>query len=166
MAHSLNNIARTRFALGANHRSTLGYAAQGLAQVLGTADKRYVKLCLVDMVNVIGRTEHLTLVDIVNLYGLQYLCLGNVADAALCHHGYAHGLLNTANHFRVAHSRYTTCCTYIGRNSLKCHHGACSCLFGYACLFRGCNVHNNSALKHLGQLTIQCLSFVHLLCVY
>lgn len=55
VTHGLNDVARTRLPLGANHRGALGNTAQRLAQIAGAADKRHVKLGLVDVIDVIGR---------------------------------------------------------------------------------------------------------------
>ena len=70
VAHGLNDVARTRLTLGANHRGALGNAAQRLAQAAGTADKRDVKLGLVDVVDIVGGGENLGLVDVIDLDGL------------------------------------------------------------------------------------------------
>ncbi len=55
MAHSLYHVTRSGFAFRANHRCSLGYAAQGLAQIACSTHERHVETCLVDMVDVIGR---------------------------------------------------------------------------------------------------------------
>ena len=70
MTYGLDHVARARLALGADHRGTLGNTAQRLAQVAGTADKRDVKLGLVDVVDIVGGGENLGLVDVIDLDGL------------------------------------------------------------------------------------------------
>ena len=155
---SLHHVARSWFALSAYHRGTFGNAAQSLAQVLGTADERHVKLRLVDVVNIVGRREYLALVDVVYLYGLQYLCLGKVANAALCHHGYGDSLLYALYHLGVAHTRHATGCTDVCWNALQSHHCTCTGCFGNLCLLRCRYIHNHTALEHLCQVAVQFLS--------
>ena len=160
VTHSLNDIARTRLTLGANHRGALGNTAQRLAQVFGSTDKGHVKLGLVDMIDVIGRTQHLALVDIVNLNGLQDLSLSNMADTALRHHGDAHSLLDATNHLGVTHTADTACGTDIGRDTFKGHHGTGTGCLGNPGLFRSSHVHDNTTLQHLSQLAVEQCSFV------
>ena len=154
VTHGLHHITCARLTLGANHRSTLSNTAQSLAQVLSTTHEGHVELCLVDMVDIVGGREHFAFVNIVDLDGLQYLSLGDVADAAFCHHGDAHGLLNATNHLRVTHARYASSRTDVGRNTFKRHHGTGTSLFSDAGLFRSCYVHNHTTLQHLGQIAV------------
>lgn len=93
VAYSTDDVARARLALGADHRGALGNTAQRLAQIAGAADKRHVKLGLVDVIDVIGRGENLGLIDVVDLDGLKDLRLDDVTDAALGHDGDGDGLL-------------------------------------------------------------------------
>ena len=104
VTHGLHHVTSAWLTLRANHCGTFGDASQGLAQILRTAYEGHVEFRLVDVVDVVGRTEHLALVDVVNLDSLQDLCLGDMTDAALRHHGDAHSLLDATNHLRVAHS--------------------------------------------------------------
>ena len=104
MANGLDHVARARLALGADHRGALGDAAQRLAQVTGTADKRDVKLGLVDVVDIVGGGENLGLIDVVDLDGLKDLRLDDVTDAALGHDRDGDGLLNALDHLGVTHA--------------------------------------------------------------
>ena len=70
---------------GADHGGALGNAAQGLAQVATAADEGHLEGVLVDVVDVVGRGEHLRLVDVVDAQGLQDLRLHKVANAGLGH---------------------------------------------------------------------------------
>ena len=155
VAYSLDDVARARLALGADHRGALGNTAQRLAQIAGAADKRHVKLGLVDVIDVIGRGENLGLIDVVDLDGLKDLRLDDVADAALGHDGDGDGLLDALDHLGVAHARHTTCGTDIGRDALECHDGAGARLFGDACLLGRGDVHDDAALEHLRELAIE-----------
>ena len=161
VAHCLHDIAGARFALGTNHGSALIDTAQCLAQILGTANKRYIELGLVDVVLVICRREHFALVDVVNLDGLQNLCLCEVTDPALCHNRNADCLLNAPNHLRVAHTGYTAGCTDVCRNALQRHNGTSAGCLCDLCLLRCGDVHNDAALQHLRQVFIQFITISH-----
>ena len=103
MAYGLYHVASTGLSLGTNHGSALSYTSQCLSEVACTADKRYVKLCLVDVIDVVSRREHLALIDIVYLYCLKYLGLCDMTYTAFCHNRNADSSLNALYHLRVAH---------------------------------------------------------------
>ena len=86
MSYGLDDVARTRLALGTDHRCAFFDTAQRFAQILRSADKRYVEIALVDVENVVGRRKHFAFVDVVNFNGLQNLRFGKVPDTAFCHH--------------------------------------------------------------------------------
>ena len=155
VTHSLNDVARARLALGANHRGAFGNTAQRLAQVAGTADKRDVKLGLVNVVDIVGGGENLGLVDVIDLDGLQDLRLDNVTDAALGHNRDGDGLLDALDHLGVAHARDAACGADVGRNALECHDGAGARLLGDACLLGRGDVHDDAALEHLREFAIE-----------
>ena len=67
--HCLDDVARSRLSLGANHGRTFIHAAQGFAQIFGTADKGHFELALIDMVDIIGRGEHFAFIDVVDFNG-------------------------------------------------------------------------------------------------
>ena len=83
VAHGLDDVARARLALGAQHRRALGDAAQRLAETLAAADEGGGELVLVRVVAVVGHGEHLALVDEVHAHRLQHLRLHEVPDARL-----------------------------------------------------------------------------------
>ena len=161
MADSLNHVTGTRFTLGTDHGSTLVDTTQSLAQILCTADKRHIELGLVDVVLVICRREHFTLVDIVDLDRLQDLCFCEMTDTALCHNRNADSFLNAANHFRITHTGHTAGCTNVCRNAFQSHNGTGTGCFSNLCLFRCGNVHNDTALEHLCQIFIQFITTSH-----
>ena len=146
MAHYLHNVTGTGLAFGTDHRCTLVDTAQCFAQILGTADKRYVKLGFIDMVNIISRRKHLALVDIVNLQSLQNLCFYKMTDAHLCHNRNRNCVLNFLNQLQVAHACYAACCTDIGRNLFQCHNSAGTCCLRNTRLLQCRNIHNYAAL--------------------
>ena len=71
----LDDVAGSRFALGAHHRGALGDAPQRLAQVAAAADERNLEIVLLDMVLLVGRGQHLALVDEVHLQRFEDLRL-------------------------------------------------------------------------------------------
>ena len=155
MAHGLHHVARAGLALGADHRGALGDAAQRLAQIAGAADERHVELGLVDVIRVVGRGQHLGLVDVVDVDGLQHLGLHEVADAALGHNGDGHGLLDALDHLRVAHAGHAAGGADVGGDALERHDGASARLLGDVRLLRRGDVHDDAALQHLGKLAVQ-----------
>ena len=155
MAHGLDHVTGARLALRADHGRALLDATQRLAEILRAAHERHVEFTLVDVVDVVGGGEHLRLVDVVDLDGLQNACLGNVADTHLRHHRNRHGLLNALDHRRVAHTAYATGGADVGWNALQCHDGACTCVFGNACLFGRGHIHDHTALEHLCQVPVE-----------
>ena len=155
VTHCLNNVARARLALRANHGCAFRNAAQRLAQVARTADKRHVKRVFINVIRIVGGSQHLGFVNIVNLNGLQNLSLHGVTDAHLSHNGNAHRLLNALDHLRIAHARNAARSANVSGNALQSHNGARAGSFGDTCLLRRGNVHNHAALEHLGKLTVQ-----------
>jgi hypothetical protein len=83
VADGLDDVAGAGLALGADHRRALGDAPQRLAEVGRAAHERHLERPLVDVVGLVGRRQHLGLVDVVDLERLQHLRLDEVADAAL-----------------------------------------------------------------------------------
>ena len=70
MADGLYDITGTWFPFGTDHGCTFTDTTECFTEIFGTADKRNLELVLIDMVDVIGRREHFTLVDIVDLDSL------------------------------------------------------------------------------------------------
>ena len=110
------------------------------------------------MVGVICGRENLGLVDVVDIDCLQNLRLGEVSDAAFCHDGNTHRLLDTTDHRRIAHARHTTSGSDVSRNPLKCHYRTRTSLFRDARLFRRCHIHDYAAFEHLRELSIKNLT--------
>ena len=155
MAYGLHHVARARLSLRANHARALRNAAQRLAQVAGPAHKRHGKLPLVYVERVVRGGEHLGLVDVVDVDGLQHLRLREVPYAALRHHGDGDGLLYAADHGGVAHAADAAGRADVRRDPLQRHHGARAGLLRYARLLGRRNVHDHAALQHLGQLAVE-----------
>ena len=86
VAHRLDDVAGAGLALRADHARALADAPQRLAEVGGAAHERHGERPLVDVVRLVGRGEHLALVDVVDAERLEDLGLDEVADAGLGHH--------------------------------------------------------------------------------
>lgn len=108
VADGLDDVAGTSLTLGADHGSTLVDAAEGLTEVLGTADVGDLEVVLVDVVGLIGRGQDLGLVNVVDTDRLDDLSLHKVADTDLGHHRDRHSLLDTLDHLGVRHAGNTT----------------------------------------------------------
>ena len=77
---------------------------------------------LVDVVRLVGRGEHLGLVDVVDAERLEHLRLGEVADAALRHDRDRDRGLDALDHRRVAHAGDAAVAADVGGNPLERHH--------------------------------------------
>ena len=80
MADRLDDVAGAGLALGADHAGALADAAQRLAEVGGPAHERHGEGPLVDVMGLVGRGEHLGLVDVVDPEGFEDLRLDEVPD--------------------------------------------------------------------------------------
>ena len=119
-------------------------------EVRGAADERHRELPLVDVVGVVGRGEHLGLVDVVDAEALQHLRLGEVADAGLGHDRDRHGLDDSVDHVGVAHPGDAALRADVGGDPLERHHGDRAGVLGDLRLLGGDDVHDDAALEHLG----------------
>ena len=155
VSHGLNDVARARFALGANHGCALGDTAKGFAQIARAADERHGELRFVDVVHIIGGRKHLRLVDVVDVNRLKNLSFDEMANAALRHNRDAYGLLNALDHFRVAHARHAASCANVCRNALQGHNGTRAGFLGDVRLLGRGDVHDDAALEHLGEVAVE-----------
>ena len=150
----LRNVAGTRLTLRADHGSALVDAAQGLAQVGRTADKRDLEGVLVDVVDVVGWAENFRFVHEVHAKRLQDLCFDLMADAGFGHDGNVNGLDDRVDEVRVGHAGNTALRADIGGHALQSHDRASSRICGYAGLFGRDNVHDDAALELVGQSSL------------
>ena len=154
MAHGLDHVAGAGLALGADHRRSLADPAQRLAEVGGAAHERHGELPLVDVVGLVGRGQHLGLVDEVDTERLEDLGLDEVADAGLGHHRDRHRGLDALDHLGIAHAGDATVAADVGRHPLERHHGAGAGVLGDLGLLGCDDVHDDAALEHLGQAAL------------
>ena len=151
VADSFDHIAGARFALGADHRGTLGDTTQRLAQVATATDKGHGKFVLVNVVIFVGGGEHFALINIIDPERLQNLRFDKVADARLGHHRDCHCGNDALDHIGVTHARHTTIATDVSRHPFQRHHRTRAGLFGNARLLRCHHIHDHAALEHLRQ---------------
>src|SRR5205814_1358739 len=83
--------AGARLALGADHRRALADATERLAEITAAAHEGDPERELVDVEVLVGRRQHLRLVDVVDGERLEDLRLDEVADARLRHDRDRHG---------------------------------------------------------------------------
>ena len=151
VAHGLDDVAGAGLALRADHGRALADAPQRLAEVGGAAHERHGEGPLVDVVGLVGRGEHLALVDVVDAERLEDLGLDEVADAGLGHHRDGDGGLDALDHLRVAHAGHAAVAADVGRHPLEGHHRDGAGVLGDLGLLGVDDVHDDAALEHLGQ---------------
>ena len=151
MADRLDDVAGAGLALGADHARALGDAPQRLAEVGGTAHERHGERPLVDVVRLVGRGEHLGLVDVVDAERLEHLGLGEVADPALGHHRDRDRGLDALDHRRVAHAGDAAVAADVGGHPLERHHRDGAGVLGDLGLLGRDDVHDDAAAQHLGE---------------
>ena len=83
----MDHVTSAGFTLGSDHGCALGNPPESLAQIARTADERHRELMLVHVMSFVRRSENFGFVDVIHSELLQNLCLGEMADAALGHHG-------------------------------------------------------------------------------
>lgn len=155
VADSLDDVASAGLALGSDHGSTLGDAAQGLAEVSATTDKGHAEGALLDVALVVGGRQDLGLVNVVDAQRLEDLALDEVADTGLCHDGDGDGLLDLLDHGRVRHAGDAAVLANVGGDSLEGHDGAGTRFLGDAGLLGVGDVHDDAALEHLGEAGLE-----------
>ena len=153
--HGMNYVTGTSFAFGADHRRAFRNTAQGLAQIAGAANERNREGVLIDVVRFVSRRKNFGLVDVVDAELLQDLRLGEMADAALGHHGDRYSGHDFANLLGGGHAGHAALSANLGGYALERHHGDRSGALGDFGLAGIGDVHNDAALQHFGQAGLQ-----------
>ena len=151
VADRLDDVAGAGLALRADHGRALGDAPQRLAEVRGAAHEGHGEAPLVDVVGLVGRGEHLALVDVVDAERLEDLGLDEVADAGLGHHRDGDDGLDALDHLGVAHAGHAAVATDVGRHPLEGHDRDGAGVLGDLGLLGVDHVHDHAAGQHLGQ---------------
>jgi hypothetical protein len=141
-------------ALGPDHRRALGDAPQRLAKVGRPADERDCERPLVDVMGVVGRGQHLGLVDVVDTERLQDLRLDEVPDPRLGHDRDRDRVDDRLDHVGIAHARDAALGANIGRDPFQGHDGHRAGILGDLGLLGGDDVHDHAALEHLGHAAL------------
>ena len=115
------------------------------------------------MVLVVGRREHLALVDEVDAEALQHLGFHEVSDTALRHDGDGHGFHDALDHGGVAHASHAAVGADVGRDALEGHDGHRSRILGDLRLLGVHDVHDDAALHHLREPDLNLQRALHLL---
>ena len=151
VAHRLHHVAGARLALAADHRGALRDPPERLTEIRGAADERNLEGPLVDVVRLVGRGEHLGLVDVVHLERLEHLCLHEVADPGLGHHRDGHGLLDLLDLGGIGHPSHATGRADVGGHALERHHSRRAGALRDEGMLGRDDVHDHPALEHLGE---------------
>ena len=149
-----DHVAGAGLALRADHACAFGNTTECFAKIGCATNERNIECPLVDVVGFVSRCENFGLVDVVDLQRLKDLSLGDVTDAGLGHDRDADDFLNALNHFRVAHSSNATVTTDVGGHSLEGHNRNGSGVFSDLGLRRIDNVHDDAALEHVSESTL------------
>mmetsp|Transcript_16005 Transcript_16005/g.32126 ORF Transcript_16005/g.32126 Transcript_16005/m.32126 type:complete len:345 (+) Transcript_16005:175-1209(+) len=152
--HSLHNVPGAGLPLGPDHRRSLCYPAQRLAEVAAAIDKRHSELVLVHMVHVVGGREHLALVNVIDPNRLQNLRLHLVPNPALGHDRDGHGSLDVLDHLGITHARHPTILADVRRNTLQGHHCTSSGGLRDLGLLWVHDIHDDTSLQHLGMANL------------
>ena len=151
VADGFDDVARARFAFGANHGGAFGDAAEGFAQISRAAHERDFEAVLPDVVLVVGGCEHFAFVNVIDFERFEHLRFGEMADANFGHHRNRDRVHDFADDARSGHAGHAAIFANIGRHALERHHGAGSGLLGDARLLGVGDVHNHAAFQHFGQ---------------
>ena len=106
---------------------------------------------LVNVMRLVCRRQHFTLVDVIHTELLENLGLGEMADAALRHHRNGNGSHDFANLFRRSHTRNPAFGADLRGHALERHDGDSSGVLGDDRLLRIRHVHNYAAFEHFGE---------------
>ena len=107
------------------------------------------------MVCLVGRGEHLRLVDVVDTERLQHLRLGEVTDAAFRHHRDRDRGHDFADLFRRGHTGDAAFGTNLRGDTLERHDRDRAGFFGDDGLFGGRHVHDDATFEHFGEAGFQ-----------
>ena len=154
MADGFDDVACSRLPLRPDQRRALGDATECLTEIRGATDERDLERPLVDVMRFVRRSEHLALVDVVDLQRLENLRLGEVADPHLRHYRDRDGPLDRVDQRRVAHARHAALATDVRRHPLERHDRHRAGVFGDFRVLRGDDVHDHPAPQHLGEASL------------
>jgi hypothetical protein len=147
----VDDVAGAGFSLGADHAGAFGNAAQGFAEIAGSADEGDLEGVLVDVMRLVGGGEDFGFVDVVDAEFLQDLSLGEVSDAALGHDRDGHGGHDFTNLFGARHAGNAAFGADLRGDALEGHDGDGAGSFGDGGLVGVGDVHDDAAFEHFGE---------------
>ena len=162
VADRLDDIARSRFTLGADHRSAFSDTPQRFTQIARAANERHTEIALVDVMLFIGRRQHFALVDVVDFKRFENPSLRKMADARFRHHRNRHCLHDLADLADRRHARHAALFANIGRHALQRHHRRGARLLRDQRLLGIGDVHDDAAFEHLRQANLQSKLFIQI----
>ncbi len=109
------------------------------------------------MVRLVGRREHLGLVDVVDTEMLQHLRLDHVTDPRLRHDRDGDRTDDRLDHLRVAHACDATIAADVGGHALEGHDRDRTSLLSDTRLLDVDDVHDDAALEHVGESALHTL---------
>jgi hypothetical protein len=148
--HGLDDVARPRLSFRSDHRRSFTDAPQSLAEIAAAADEGNVERALVDVELLVGGVRT-SLVDEVDLEGLEDPRFHEMADSALGHHGDVHCAQNGLDHRRVARAGDTALLADLGGNAFERHHRRGTGVLGDRRLLGVDDVHDDAPLEHFGR---------------
>ncbi|KAL8140959.1 LOW QUALITY PROTEIN: hypothetical protein V2J09_006980 [Rumex salicifolius] len=151
VADGLDDVAGSSLSLGANHRRSLANTAQCLAEVAASADEGDAEVVLVDVVGLVGGSENLRLIDVIDTNSLKDLRLDKVTNTSFRHDRNSDRLLNLLDELGVRHASNAALSADVGRDTLESHDGASAGLLSDTSLIGGHDIHDNAAAKHLSE---------------
>jgi hypothetical protein len=101
------------------------------------------------VVGVVGRGQHLGLVDVVDAERLEDLGLDEVPDPRLGHHRDRDRGDDAVDQVRITHPGHTALGADVGRHPLQRHHRHSAGVLSDLGLIRGDHVHDHATLEHL-----------------
>ena len=115
VADRLDDVAGAGLALRADHAAPSEMRRSASPRLVAPHTNGTVKRPLVDVVGLVGRGEHLGLVDVVDAERLEDLRLDEVPDAGLGHDRDGDGGLDALDHLGVAHAGHAAVAADVGR---------------------------------------------------
>src|ERR1035437_755193 len=149
--NGLDDVACAGFTLRPDHGRAFRDASQRLSEVATAAHERDLERVLVDVVFLVGRGEHLGLVDVVDPKRLEHLRLDEVANAALGHDRDRDRLHDRADQRRIRHPRHAALLSDVCGHAFQRHYRAGAGVLGNLGVLGSDHVHDHAALEHLGE---------------
>ncbi len=131
-------------------------------KIARAAHKRHFVPPLEDVIFLVGRRQHFTLIDVIHAHGFQHLRLGKVADARLGHHRNRHRGHNLLDDLDGRHAGHAAFFANVRRHALQRHDGRGARVLGDLGLLGRGDVHDDAALQHFRQAHFQ----FHLLIIF